>query len=85
MAEMEAAGPSGAASAEPAREQWLTVHVQPGRAGEVNRRLAEAGIFASGLESGTELEQLFLELTGGETSTEGRMQGIGAPSSGAQS
>ena len=79
MADVEVAGPSGTASAEPAREQWLTVHVQPDRAGEVNRRLAETGIFASGLESGTELEQLFLELTGGETSTEGRMQGIGAP------
>ena len=58
---------------------WLTIHVEPSRAAEVNRTLAEAGIFASGLESGTDLEMLFLELTGGEASSEGRMQGIGTP------
>src|SRR5262245_39387045 len=29
-------------------EQWLTVHVEPGRAAEANRALAEAGIYASG-------------------------------------
>jgi len=58
--------------------QWLTVHVEPSRAAEVNRLLAQAGIFASGLESGTDLELLFLELTGGGDSSEGRMQGIGA-------
>jgi ABC-2 type transport system ATP-binding protein len=60
-------------------DRWLTVHVEPGRAAEVNRALAGAGIFASGLESGTDLELLFLELTGGEPSSEGRMQGIGQP------
>src|SRR5262245_18486354 len=59
-----------------ADEAWLTVHVEPGRAAEVNRALAAAGIYASGLESGTDLEMLFLELTGGEASSEGRMQGI---------
>jgi ABC-2 type transport system ATP-binding protein len=58
---------------------WLTIHVEPSRAAEVNRTLAEAGIYASGLESGTDLEMLFLELTGGEASSEGRMQGIDAP------
>src|SRR5206468_1994239 len=46
-------------------EVWLTVHVEPSRAAEVNRRLAEAGIYASGPEAGTDLEPLFLELTGG--------------------
>ena len=60
-------------------EIWLAVHVEPSRAAEVNRVLAEAGIFASGLESGTDLELLFLELTGGEDTSEGRMQGIGEP------
>jgi ABC-2 type transport system ATP-binding protein len=60
-------------------EMWLAIHVEPSRAAEVNRTLAEAGIFASGLESGTDLEMLFLELTGGEASSEGRMQGIGTP------
>src|SRR6476659_4184701 len=58
---------------------WLTIHVEPSRAAEVNRTLAAAGIYASGLESGTDLELLFLELTGGEASSEGRMQGIGTP------
>ena len=53
-------------------DPWLAVHVEPNRSGEVNRALAEAGIFATGLESGTDLELLFLELTGGTAaSTEG--------------
>jgi ABC-2 type transport system ATP-binding protein len=73
---------ASAAGEEAARDRWLTVHLPPDRAADVNRRLAEAGIFASGIESGTELEQLFLELTGGESSTEGRMQGIGTPTAG---
>jgi ABC-2 type transport system ATP-binding protein len=60
-------------------EPWLAVHVEPNRAGEVNRLLAEAGIYASGLESGTDLEELFLELTGGETSAEGGFGAIGGP------
>jgi len=63
-------------------EAWLTVHVEASRAAEVNRALAQAGIYASGLESGTDLEMLFLELTGGEASSEGRMQGIGTPNGG---
>ena len=68
---------AGATPADGSGEQWLTVHVEPTRAAEVNRALAAAGIYASGLESGTDLELLFLELTGGEASSEGRMQGIG--------
>jgi ABC-2 type transport system ATP-binding protein len=44
---------------------WLSVHVEPDRAAEVNRVLATAGIFASGLETGSDLESLFLSLTGG--------------------
>jgi ABC-2 type transport system ATP-binding protein len=42
---------------------WLSVQIAPDRAGEVNRALAESAIFASGLESGTDLEDLFLNLT----------------------
>jgi ABC-2 type transport system ATP-binding protein len=64
------------AAADAGAEVWLTVHVAPGRASEVNRRLAEAGIYASGLEAGTDLELLFLQLTGGGASSEGTMQGI---------
>ena len=43
---------------------WLTVHVAPQRAAEVNRVLVEAGIYASGLEPGSDLESVFLALTG---------------------
>jgi len=48
---------------------WLSVHTPPDRAAEVNRTLAGAGIYAAGLETGSDLESLFLELTGGEEST----------------
>ncbi|HYK95462.1 MAG TPA: ATP-binding cassette domain-containing protein [Candidatus Dormibacteraeota bacterium] len=62
-------------------EPWLTVHLEPARAAEVNRRLASQGIFASGLESGTDLELLFLELTGGDSkgSSEGTFRAIDIP------
>jgi ABC-type multidrug transport system ATPase subunit len=43
---------------------WFTVHIVPGRAAELNKALADAGIFASGLEPGSDLETLFLEITG---------------------
>ncbi|HEX5590678.1 MAG TPA: ATP-binding cassette domain-containing protein [Candidatus Limnocylindrales bacterium] len=46
---------------------WLAVRIGAGRASEVNRALATAGIFASGLVAGSDLESLFLELTGGES------------------
>ena len=42
---------------------WLSVRIEPDRAADVNRALATAGIFASGLETGSDLEELFLELT----------------------
>ena len=62
---------------------WLAVNLEPSRAAEVNRRLAESGIFASGLESGTDLELLFLELTGGaEPSAEGTFKAIAAAGEG---
>jgi len=59
-------------------EVWLRVHAAPERAADVNRALASAGIFASGLESGSDLENLFLQLTGGEAQpgSEGTFQGI---------
>jgi ABC-2 type transport system ATP-binding protein len=56
---------------------WITIHVSAGRASEVNRALAEAGIFAARLEAGSGLEDLFLSLTADEaTSHEGTFQGI---------
>ena len=62
-------------------DPWLTVHLEPARAAEVNQRLAEHAIFASGLESGTDLEMLFLELTGGDGhgSSEGTFRAIETP------
>jgi ABC-2 type transport system ATP-binding protein len=62
-------------------DPWLTVHLEPARAAEVNQRLAGQGIFASGLESGTDLEMLFLELTGGHgaSSHEGTFRAIETP------
>jgi ABC-2 type transport system ATP-binding protein len=43
---------------------WFTVGIAPARAIEVNRALVDAGVYASGLEPGSDLESLFLELTG---------------------
>ncbi len=44
---------------------WFTVGIAPGRASELNQALTEAGVYASGLEAGSDLESLFLELTTG--------------------
>jgi ABC-2 type transport system ATP-binding protein len=49
--------------------EWLTVPVGRGRAAEVTRALAEAGIYLSGLETEGSLETLFLELTSGTETT----------------
>jgi ABC-2 type transport system ATP-binding protein len=42
---------------------WFQVGLDPARIGEVNRALAEAGVFATGLETGSDLETVFLQLT----------------------
>ena len=54
---------------------WVTVRIAPARAADVNRALAGAGIYASRLEAGTDLESLFLELTGGDVAPGGRSLG----------
>ena len=61
-------GVSGPGSAAPSATGggWIVVRVDHARAADLNRGLAGAGIFASGIESGTDLESLFLELTGGQ-------------------
>jgi len=60
-------------------DAWLRVQVAAERAADVNRALAGAGIYASGLEAGSDLEGLFLELTGGhDGGSEGTFQGIRA-------
>ena len=43
---------------------WFTVHIVPARASELNKSLADSGIYASGLEPGSDLETVFLEVTG---------------------
>ncbi len=56
---------------------WLTVRVSASRAAELNRVLAEGGIYADRLEAGSDLEELFLSLTSDEAdSHEGTFQGI---------
>jgi ABC-type multidrug transport system ATPase subunit len=64
-------------------EGWLSVHVDPARAEDVTRMLAGAGIYVSGMESGTDLEMLFLELTGGQADREGSFTGLTATNGGA--
>jgi len=45
---------------------WIAVRLASDRTEELNRVLGSAGIFASGIETGSDLEMLFLELTGGQ-------------------
>jgi ABC-2 type transport system ATP-binding protein len=70
--------PDGVTAKADGADGWLLLRIQPDRAAEVNRALATAGIYASGLETGSDLESLFLELTGGESSAnhEGTFSGI---------
>jgi ABC-2 type transport system ATP-binding protein len=51
------------AEPEPGGTIWIAVRVPPERAADVNRLLASAGVFASALTSGTDLESVFLSLT----------------------
>ncbi|CAN5693973.1 ABC transporter ATP-binding protein [soil metagenome] len=59
---------------------WFTVHVAPRRATEINQALATAGIYASGLEPGSDLETIFLELTGTGAQVSDRPTGQAAAS-----
>jgi ABC-2 type transport system ATP-binding protein len=45
---------------------WISVRTPADRIADINRTLAGANIWAIGLESGNDLEMLFLELTRGE-------------------
>ena len=49
--------------AQPDGTLWIAVRVPPERASDVNRLLAANGVFASALQSGTDLESVFLSLT----------------------
>jgi ABC-2 type transport system ATP-binding protein len=61
---------TGGVAAATAGDGWLSVRVAPERAADVNRLLAQAGIYASSITAGSDLEELFLELTGGEEKVE---------------
>jgi ABC-type multidrug transport system ATPase subunit len=62
---------------------WLAVRGATRDAEAVNRILAEAGIYASGLEAGNDLEMLFLELTGDQKpGGDGVFTGLGAVADG---
>jgi len=63
------------AGTEPGR---LIVQAAPERAAEVNRVLAQAGLYASALVAGSDLEGLFLQLTGGAALAEGTFGPAGA-------
>jgi ABC-2 type transport system ATP-binding protein len=70
----------GQAAAQPDTEDgWISVAVPADRAADVNRTLAEIGIYASGLRSDGDLEALFLDLTAGAAPPggEGTFRGIG--------
>ena len=57
----------------------LEVAIDAGRSAEVNRALAEAGIFAAAIEAGSDLESIFLELTDhGAGSSENGVRSLGA-------
>jgi ABC-2 type transport system ATP-binding protein len=76
-ATLETLAGSGNVRAETGPERgWLDVRIDPDHAGVLNRALADAGIYASRIEVGTNLEELFLELTGS-----GRDVGAPAPGS----
>ena len=64
MAALSALGaPSSARPAGPPGLALIDVRIGPERAAEVNRVLASAGIYASEISSGSDLESVFLSLT----------------------
>ncbi|HET7727551.1 MAG TPA: ATP-binding cassette domain-containing protein [Candidatus Limnocylindrales bacterium] len=71
-------GLAGASDAVTAEDGWLSVRFDPDRAAEVNRALVAAGIYASRIEAGTNLEALFLELTGDGAATGAPLGSAGA-------
>jgi ABC-2 type transport system ATP-binding protein len=66
-----------AAEDDPGGDPWIEVRIAASRAREVNRSLAERGIYASGLAAGSDLESIFLQLTGGAVAGIG--EGSGRP------
>jgi ABC-2 type transport system ATP-binding protein len=74
---LEALAGAGQVEVTDAGGGWIAASLRASRASEVNRALAEGGIFASRVEAGSGLEDLFLSLTADDaTSHEGTFQGI---------
>jgi ABC-2 type transport system ATP-binding protein len=61
-------------------EPWIEVRIDATRARDVNRVLAERAIYASALAAGSDLESIFLQLTGGPLAGIGEGSGTPAPS-----
>ena len=49
---------------------WISVQVTPDRSSQVNRALAQVGIYAAEMSIGNDLEELFLTLTGESSATD---------------
>jgi ABC-2 type transport system ATP-binding protein len=54
---------------------WITVRVPADRSADVNRLLAQNGIYASALDVSSDLESVFLSLTMGAPADDGRPKG----------
>ena len=54
---------------------WIDVRITPDRAAEVNRALAAAGIYASAITPGSDLESIFLSLTAAPPAHDGAPAG----------
>jgi ABC-type multidrug transport system ATPase subunit len=55
---------------------WLAVRIDPDKADELNRALAQAGIYASRIELRADLESVFLELTAPSTGAQATELGV---------
>ena len=59
--------------------RWISVSAPPRRAAEINRLLAEAGVYASAVTSGSDLETIFLALTASASATADTMTSQAPP------
>src|SRR4051812_16569898 len=78
LAVLERAVGPGACMADAAQPGWIGIRTSTDRVAELNQLLGTAGIWATGLEAGNDLEMLFLELTGGQKAlgSEGTFMGL---------
>jgi ABC-2 type transport system ATP-binding protein len=68
---------AGDATPDAERTGWIGVRIAQDRASELTRALANAGIYLSALESGSDLESIFLELTADRAAPDTTAIGIG--------